>query len=80
MPRGTRYQDDKGSVVKIIDAARLAHARPPTIRALASEIGVGTATMHSYLKKMADEGLVEWTVGHHRSLRVTLLGQALLGP
>lgn len=78
MARATNYQDDKEWVVKLIHDAQVAHSRPPTVRALATELGVGVATMHSYLRKMADEGLVDWKSGHHRSLRVTDRGMTLL--
>lgn len=74
MPRATHYLQDKTRVLDVINAAHIAHARPPTVRILAEECGVGVATMHSYLCKMAEEGLVDWTQGARRSLRVTDVG------
>ena len=78
MARVTHYQDDKEWVIKLIHNAQVAHSRPPTIRDLADELGVGLATMHSYLTKMVEEGLIDRKRGHHRSLTVTDVGMSLI--
>jgi transposase len=51
------------------------------VRELAAQFGVGTATMHAWLSRLSDEGMVEWTAGRHRSLRLSQQGsQQLLSP
>lgn len=74
MARPSQYTQHRDDVLALIDAAAARHTSPPTVRALAEELGVGVATMHSYLGKMAEEGLVEWQPRSHRSIRLTLLG------
>ena len=74
MARASHYQDDREQVLGLVLAAAQSHGRPPSIRDLAEKTGVGVATMHSYLKKLSDEGLIEWVPGRHRSLQVTPAG------
>jgi DNA-binding transcriptional regulator YhcF (GntR family) len=71
MARATAYGDQKEAVVQAIADRRLHHSRQPTVRELAEQFEVSVATMHSWLGKLKDEGLVEWTPGRHRSLRTT---------
>jgi len=77
MARVSKYADTKDEVLALIGEASARHSKPPTVRDLAEETGVGVATMHSYLQKLAKEGLVEWTPGRHRSLRLTDSGGGL---
>lgn len=74
MARASHYDEDKAKVLDLVHSAAVAHGRPPSVRDLAEQLGVGVATMHSYLRKLSDEGLVEWAPGRHRSLRVTSSG------
>jgi DNA-binding transcriptional regulator YhcF (GntR family) len=74
MARASLYVSHRTQVLVAIDHSIKSHARPPSVRELAEECGVGVATMHSYLQKMAEEGVVEWRQGRHRSLRVTPQG------
>lgn len=74
MARVSQYEDHKEAILVAISKASLAHSRPPTVRALASEFDVGVATMHSYLTRLAEEGMVEWSKGQHRSLKATQQG------
>jgi DNA-binding IclR family transcriptional regulator len=71
MARATKYEQHKAQVLQLIDQAARAHSRPPTVRALADALQVGVATMHSYLERLAMEGLVVWQPKSHRSLRCT---------
>jgi len=71
MARASLYAAHRDQVLRCIDTSVKSHARPPSVRELAEECGVGVATMHSYLQKLAEEGVVEWRQGRHRSLRLT---------
>lgn len=77
MARETRYDEVAPSILVTVRAAEDRHAPAPSVRDLATNHGVAVATMHSYLKKMAEEGLVEWRTGRHRSLRLTAAGRSL---
>lgn len=69
MARTSRYESVKDDIFQEVSAAYAAHGQAPTVRDLATKFEVGVSTMHSFLKKMSEEGLVEWSPGRHRSLR-----------
>lgn len=74
MARASRYDDVKDGVLGHVVQAWSSHGKPPSVRDLADAHQVSVSTMHSYLKHMAEEGLVEWSPGRHRSLRATQQG------
>lgn len=74
MARTSHYTDNRDQILTSVQKAAEAHGKPPSVRDLAEELGVGVATVHSYLKKMAEEGLIEWRAGRHRSLHLLPLG------
>jgi DNA-binding IclR family transcriptional regulator len=81
MARASKYEASKVEVLGLIREAHARHSKPPTVRDLAAQSGVGVATMHSYLQKLAEEGLVDWDRNRHRSLRLTREGiQQLSSP
>lgn len=81
MPRASKYEQHRDGVLARIQLELQRHGRPPSVRSLAEEMHVGVATMHSYLSKMAEEGLIEWRSKSHRTLRCTPKGiQALFSP
>lgn len=69
MPRESHYVARKHEVLELIQEAAERHSRPPSVRELAEHFRVSSATMHSWLRRLSDEGLVEWEQGRHRSLR-----------
>lgn len=71
MARASRYQDNRDQILTSIQTAAAAHGKPPSVRDLAESLGVGVATMHSYLQKLSEEEMVEWRAGRHRSLALT---------
>ncbi len=71
MARASQYGDTRDKILDSVHKTALAHGKPPSVRNLAEEFDVGVATMHDYLKKLADEGMVEWRPGRHRSLHLT---------
>lgn len=78
MVRASQYGDQRVAVLaEIYDRVR-SHSKVPTVRELAQWFGISPATMHSWLTRLAEEGLVEWTAGRHRSLRCTQAGIQLL--
>jgi DNA-binding IclR family transcriptional regulator len=80
MARVSHYEDKKLRVLAMIAEARGRHSKPPTVRTLAVETGVGVATMHAYLHRLAEEGMVEWSPRQHRSLNLTPQGFQQLSP
>jgi DNA-binding MarR family transcriptional regulator len=78
MSRATRFDEVAPSVLEMVFAAESRHAKPPSVRDLADAAGVAVATMHSYLTKLSEDGLLEWRSGRHRSLRLTDAGRASL--
>lgn len=71
MARASKYEDKKDELLGLVAKAQIAHGRPPSVRDLAEALDVGVATAHSYVAKLSDEGLVEWSSGRHRTLRCT---------
>jgi SOS-response transcriptional repressor LexA len=47
-----------------------AHGYSPTLREMARAIGRGTTATHTRLARLRREGLVEWSEGANRTLRV----------
>lgn len=78
MARPSKYVEHRDRILALIHSAAARHSLPPTVRTLAEELGVGVATVHSYLGKLAEEGLVRWQPKSHRSLQLTQLGFQLL--
>lgn len=78
MARASKYEDKKEEIIALIGEAMARHSKPPAVRDLADQTGVGVATMHSYLRKLAEEGLVEWQPNRHRSLKCTPQGTQVL--
>jgi DNA-binding GntR family transcriptional regulator len=74
MARVSRYEDVKDGILAKISDAALAHSKPPAVRTLAQEFEVSVSTMHSYLTRLADEGMIHWRPGRHRSLTCTPQG------
>lgn len=74
MSRRSNYKASRKVILSLIADAQARHSQPPTVRVLASQLDIGVATMHSYLRQLAEEGLVEWTPNKHRSLRLTREG------
>lgn len=74
MARASQYAENRDKILKSVNDAAVEHGKAPSVRDLAESYGVGVATMHSYLEKLAEEGMVEWRQGRHRSLRLTPLG------
>lgn len=71
MARASLYIAHREMVLRCIDSSMKSHSKPPSVRELAEVCEVGVATMHAYLLKLAEEGVVEWRQGRHRSLRLT---------
>lgn len=71
MARASKYEAVKAEILAQIAATEASHAKPPAVRDLAEAHEVSVSTMHSFLKKLNAEGLIEWKPGRHRSLRLT---------
>ena len=76
MARSSQYGDQKTAVLTEIGRRIASHSKVPTVRELAEHFEVSPSTMHSWLGRLESEGLVEWSPGRHRSLRLTSEGRA----
>lgn len=74
MARASKYEDVKTDILDAIAAAAASYGKPPAVRDLAERHDVSPSTMHSFLTKLAGEGLIEWKPGRHRSLHLTPQG------
>lgn len=70
MPRQSLYQFKRDGILDAISKLTAATGKTPSIREIAEVADVSIATLHLYLTKMKEEGLISWTERHHRSLRV----------
>lgn len=75
MPQPSKFNEQRDKVLVAIHKKQINNKKSPSVRGLAEDCGVATATMHSYLTKLFFEGLIEWKPGRHRTLRLTPLGQ-----
>jgi Mn-dependent DtxR family transcriptional regulator len=78
MARASNYAQNRTAIVEQLAEAETHHSLAPTVRDLATAMNVGVATVHSYLRRLAMEGMVEWTPNKHRSLRLTDTGRTLI--
>jgi Mn-dependent DtxR family transcriptional regulator len=74
MARASKYGDKREELLALIAEPVTTHGKAPTIRDLASRLEVGVGTIHAYLQRLAEEGVIEWKPGKHRSLKVTPKG------
>ena len=74
MARASQYTQNREKILRSVADAAHSHGRSPSVRQLAEQVGVGVATMHSYLQKLSEEGLIEWRPGRHRSIHLTPQG------
>lgn len=70
MPRHSLYLFKRDGILEVIETLTNASGKAPSIREIAEVADVSIATLHLYLTKMKEEGLISWTERHHRSLRV----------
>lgn len=75
MARASKYDESKRYMLRRILGSQ-GQSAAPSVREFAQELDIGVATVHSYLSKLAEEGLIEWEQGRHRSLRLTPTGAA----
>lgn len=74
MPRQSLYMYKRDGILDAIETLTAATGKAPSIREIAQVADVSIATLHSYLTKMKDEGVISWTERHHRSLKVIPVG------
>jgi SOS-response transcriptional repressor LexA len=70
MARQSLYEMRKDAIVDTIAKLHDAHGQPPSLREVASVTDISVATLHSYLMKLRQEGIVEWSDRSHRSLKI----------
>lgn len=71
MPRQSLYMYKRDGILDAISTLSATTGKAPSIREIAEVSDVSIATLHSYLTKMKDEGVITWTERHHRSLKVS---------
>jgi predicted transcriptional regulator len=77
--RQSLYEYKRDGILSAVATLTEAQGKAPSLREIASVADVSVATLHSYLLKMKEEGVVQWTEKHHRSLRVQTPGSTLVG-
>lgn len=70
MPRQSLYHFKRDGILDTIETLTVATGKAPSIREIAQVADVSIATLHLYLTRMKEEGLIQWTERHHRSLKV----------
>lgn len=78
MARPSLYKLNRESVLVAISGLSKLGGTPPTLRELSDVTGLPVSTLHSYVNRMHDEGLVTWQPRSHRSVRLTVEGQQLV--
>lgn len=72
MPRQSLYMYKREGILDAVATLTAASGgKAPSIREIAEVADVSIATLHLYLHKMKDEGVISWTERHHRTLKVT---------
>lgn len=71
--RVSRYPESREAILDAIDAHT--ELAGPSLREVCAVVGLPVGTLHDYLCRLAEEGLVEWTPRRFRSLRLTEAGQ-----
>jgi len=75
--RRSQYPEKREEIVRAISGLLAANHRTPSVREVADEVDLSIATLHSYLGKLNEEGLIEWRTRRHRSIMLTREGEAL---
>lgn len=70
MARQSLYEYKRDGILEAIQSLTSARGRAPSLREIADVADVSVATLHSYLRRMQEEGVVTWESRHHRSLKV----------
>lgn len=70
MPRQSLYLYKRDGILDAIETLTAATGKAPSIREIAQVADVSIATLHSYLTRMKNEGVISWQERHHRSLKV----------
>lgn len=69
--RRSLYEVRKDSVLFAVKRLTDERGSPPSLRDVAEVTGISVSTLHNYLPRMADEGLVTWQPRSHRTIRLT---------
>lgn len=70
MARQSLYEYKRDGILTAVQTLTNANGQAPSLREVADVADISVATLHSYLRRMRDEGVVTWTEKHHRSLQV----------
>lgn len=71
MGRRSLYEIRKDSVLYAVKRLTDERGSPPSLRDVAEVTGISVSTLHNYLPKMQEEGLVTWQPYSHRTIRLT---------
>lgn len=78
MGRKSHYMANKLVVLQSIYNLTAHRRKAPTVREVADDTQISMGTLHSYLQRLSEEGLVSWRQKRHRSLQLTKSGQELV--
>lgn len=78
MARKSNYMANKMLVLQSIHGLTLRRRKAPTVREVSEDTEISITTLHSYLQRLSQEGLVQWRPKRHRSLQLTKSGQNMV--
>lgn len=78
MARKSHYMANKLVILQSIHGLTLQRRTAPSVREVAEDTEISMATLHSYLQRLHQEGLVQWRPKRHRSLQLTKSGQNMV--
>lgn len=79
MARQSLYLIRRDAILEAIEKLSAAHGgRSPSLREISDLADVSVASLHAYLSKMRQEGLIEWEPKSHRSLKIVSMNPRLL--
>lgn len=78
MARPSEYPQYRRVILRIVEWTWKEQGRAPTLRDLSDATGISLGTAQKYIKRLHEEGLVQWTPKKHRSIKLSKQGQEAL--
>ncbi len=80
MPKPSGINQKRDQIIRFISEQIAEKGYPPSVREIARAVNVrSSSTIHSYLAKLKEEGLLQKDGANSRAIRLTASGQAVLG-
>lgn len=80
MPKPSGINEKRDQIIRFISEQIAEKGYPPSVREIAKAVNVrSSSTIHTYLSKLKEEGLLQKDGANSRAIRLTASGQAALG-